>query len=707
MMDTKHSALARMLLAALLGLLISPSPSRAEDPFASPERVETFAEELEFFKVESDVVTSVSRNPESLWGAAAAVYVVTSDDIESSGARTIPDALRMVPGLDVAAVDYNLSAISARGFNNTFADKMLVLLDGRPIYTPEFGGTFWHQWNTFLPDIDRIEVIRGPGGTLWGSNAVNGVINIITKSSEDTHGLLVRGEVGDNNLYTGEARWGGEVGRFNYRMYGRQNTTDGYGGDGGDDIFDENDETRAGYRFDWDLGEGLNFSGSGELYNGRFGSMNYLPVIPDPLTYMPVDYGRKFKTDMYTGVFKLAKDFASGSHAYFQVALTYADREIPFLGLLPNPAIGVAADPLSSTRRSSDIELAHNFRPHRDHRVTWGLTYHRTSMDINDSEIVSFRFQDGDDETLDLAGGFIQDQVRLWPGGELTIGTKVEWNTFTDWNVQPSIRLAHRFNEETTLWGSISRAVNIPSFGDNFVELRLPPDTTSIPGVTVVPKFLGSESVDDTDLLAYEIGLRHRFNSQVSLDVATFFNDYSNFAGWSGTVPATIGPDPDAPLDPTRLVATTTIDNRRGAQAYGAEAVFGFIVNDRVRAELNGSWQMLRHLGNDNPQVPEWKINFRPRFQLSEKLQLVPSIHWVDKVLTPIPLSPTSGTSRTEAYLRADVALNYEPSPRWPKISFVWQNATKEAHIEANELLVRPIPAEITRAWYVRLTQEF
>jgi iron complex outermembrane receptor protein len=667
----------------------------ADDPFAAQENIDDFAAELEFFKVESDVVTSVSRKPESLWGAAAAVYVVTSEDIRKSGARSIPEALRMVPGLDVAAIDHNEYAISARGFNNAFADKMLVLLDGRPIYTPEFGGTIWNQWNTFLPDIDRIEIIRGPGGTLWGSNAVNGVINIITKSSEDTHGAMLRTSVGDNSQYSVAARWGGEIGHFNYRGYALQSSTDGYGEEGGDAVFDENDETRAGYHFDWDLGEGLTFSGSGEVYNGRHGSMNYLPLSLDPVIGVPVDGPAKFKTDLYTGIVKIAKDFASGSHVYFQVAATYADRAIPFLSFGP--------DTLSTRRTSSDIEFGHNFRVSDRHLVTWGMNYHRTKMEINGSAILSFTFPENDDKILDLASLFVQDQIELWQGGELTFGAKAEWNTFTQWNVQPSIRLAHRFNDDTTVWGSISRAVNIPSFGDNFVTITSSPDTTSMPGLTIIPTFEGDESIDDTELLAYEVGVRHRINHTANLDVSAFYNDYDNFASFSGSTFATV-PDP---LDPTRITAITTMDNVHGAYGYGAEAILEVTVNDRVRAELNGSWQTIEQLGNRNPQVPEFKLNFRPEFDLTDTLQFIPTVHWVDDVITPLPLAPTTGSTMVDSYVRLDMALHWAPREDLPTFSFVWQNATEEDHLEAHDVLVRPTPVAVTRSWYIRATYEF
>lgn len=236
------------------------------DPFETPESFETLGEEADFFKVESDVVTSVSRHPESSWGAAAAITVVTGEEIVASGAQSLTDALRIVPGLDVASVDRNTNAVSARGLNNTFADKMLVLLDGRPIYNPIFGGTIWHEWDQFVPDIDRIEVIRGPGGTLWGANAMNGVINIITKSAEDTHGGIARALGGSNYQGQGEMRYGNQIGTFDWRLWGRYSTDNGFGGDGGDKIDDERRAARAGYRFDYDLGRGLVLRSTGDFY---------------------------------------------------------------------------------------------------------------------------------------------------------------------------------------------------------------------------------------------------------------------------------------------------------------------------------------------------------------------------------------------------------------------------------------------------------
>jgi len=334
----KYRRASLLTLAAVCWLLLLVVAAHANDdtgsidPFAAPEKLDELGEEIQFFKVESDVVTSVSRHPESLWGAAAAIHVITGEEISLSGAESLTDALRMVPGLDVAAVDRNMVAVSARGMAFIFADKMLVLLDGRPIYTPVFGGTIWHEWNTFMPDIDRIEVIRGPGGALWGANAMNGVINIITKSAEDTQGGLARVLGGARNLAQGELRYGGRFGSFEYRVFGRSADDDGFKSRVGGRIDDGREEQRAGFRFDWDLGQGLSLTGTGEYYDSRLGSgITALNLGPGGLTPTRIEAQDRMDTELFTGMMRLGKDFADGSRAQIQFAIDDKDASYPFL----------------------------------------------------------------------------------------------------------------------------------------------------------------------------------------------------------------------------------------------------------------------------------------------------------------------------------------------------------------------------------------
>ncbi len=681
----------------------SEDPAQAPDPFSAPETLEHFTAELEFFKVESEVVTSVSRHPESLWGAAAAVYVVSGEDIRLSGAQTIPEALRMVPGLDVAAVDRTDWAVSARGLNNTFADKMLVLLDGRPIYTPLFGGTLWNEWNTFLPDVDRIEVIRGPGGTLWGANAMNGVINIITKSATDTHGGLARVEGGSNYQFLGEARFGARLGRFDYRLWGRGATDDGYGGDGGEKIVDGNNESRGGYRFDWDLGKGLRLLSTAEYDDSQRGSINR------DLFGAIGQFGDQWDTQLWTMMWRAEKDFADGSSAHLEVAGDYIDQDAPFLSQhAPPPLPASLTNPFTTIQRDLFADFDHSFRLASRHRFTWGASYRLTNVDINDSLLVGL---DPRQDRLNVVGGFLQDEIALWQGARLTLGTKVENNSFSDTNVQPSGRLSQSFGERTTMWGSVSRAVNTPSYGDMVVTFPLPPDTTTIPGVTINPIFTANRrndptgtvpGIDDTELIAYELGVRHHFNDRLSLDTSAFYNDYDDLMSFSGQTQVQLVD----PLNPTTITNLTFLDNAQEGKSYGVEMVATLHLAEWIRTELNGTWQEIDLDFGDDGNAPEWKFNARSVVKPIEQLTIVPTVHVVDQVEVGSIFGSVGGTTTIGDYVSFDLAAHYQHRPRWPTISLIGQNLNDRRHAEFEEQLLRPV-SPVTRSWFVRIEQEF
>jgi iron complex outermembrane receptor protein len=686
-------SIVALALVALLGG--AAHAQQSADPFAAPERVEASGSELEFFKVESDIVTSVSRHPESLWGAAAAITVITGEEIEASGAETLADALRVVPGLDVASVDSNTTAISARGLNNTFSDKMLVLLDGRPIYNPVFGGTLWHEWNQLVPDIDRIEVIRGPGGTLYGANAMNGVINIITKSAEDTHGGLARVRGGSNYQGQAEMRYGAQLGGFDYRLWGRFGTDNGFGGDGGDKIEDDRREERGGYRFDWDLGRGLMLRSTGDFYHSRLGSV---------ITELSFDGGgnpvvtradaeSKWNTTLYTTMWRAEQDFANGANGHIQLAGDYEKMSIPWLGFT-SP---LADDPFSVLRRMIDVEAQFAFRPFRRHRVTIGANYRTTNIDAHDSAAVGLAISD---DTLDVAGAFIQDEIQLWHGADLTLGGKVENNSFTDTNFQPSARLSQRFGEVTTVWGSVSRAINTPAYGDRGVRVEVP----APPPLRTL--FAGQNDLDNTEMIAYELGLRTRPIDRVALDVAAFYNDYDGLVTFTGQTfgdPSDYGFDDG---DPTTLDTVVLLDNQANAYAYGVEGSIDAQVTDDVKAMFNATWQQVTLRGVENTSVPKWKFNTRWQWKIRPGLTFVPTVSYVGDFDVPSIFDLSTPSAHVNDYVRVDAALHYQYEDRWPTVSVVGQNLTNRSHLEFSEDLVRPA-AEVTRTWYVRLTQEF
>jgi len=691
-------ALIRGTLAATLIALVATSASAADsggDPFAVPERVETSGSELDFFKVESDVVTSVSRHPESLWGAAAAITVITGEEIDASGAQSLADALRIVPGLDVASVDSNTPAISARGFNNTFADKMLVLLDGRPIYNPVFGGTLWHEWNQFVPDIDRIEVIRGPGGTLWGANAMNGVVNIITKSAEDTHGGVARVLGGSNYQGQGEMRYGDEIGSFDYRLWGRVATDNGFGGDGGDDIDDDKDEQHGGYRFDWDLGDGLTLRSTGDFYHSRLGSV--ITELSFDGAGNPVvaraDAASKWNTSLYTTMWRAEQDFANGSTGHFQVSGDYENTSVPWLAFT-SP---FANDAFTVIRRAIDLEVQYSFHPFRRHRITLGANFRATNIDVNDSVSVGLVVTD---DTLNVGGGFVQDEIELWQGADLTLGTKIENNSFTDTNLQPSARLSQRFGDTTTVWGAISRVINTPAYGDRGVEVEVP----APPPLRTL--FAGTDHLDNTEMIAYELGFRTRPIDRVALDLAAFYNDYDGVVTFTGQ---TFGDPADYGFDdgnPATIDTVVLLDNVANAYAYGVEGVIDAEITDDLKAMFNATYQQVTLRSTEDPSTPKWKFNTRWLWTIRPGLTFVPTVSYVGDFDVPSIFDLSTPSAHIDDYVRVDAALHYQYAERWPTVSLVGQNLTDRSHVEFVEDLVRP-EADVTRTWYLRLTQEF
>jgi iron complex outermembrane receptor protein len=307
---------------------------------------------------------------------------------------------------------------------------------------------------------------------------------------------------------------------------------------------------------------------------------------------------------------------------------------------------------------------------------------------------------DPQDDTLDVAGAFIQNEVSLWDGAELTLGTKLENNSFTDLNVQPSVRLTQRFGESTTLWGSISRAVNTPAYGDRAVRIEIP----AAPPLRTL--FAANTSTDDTEMIAYELGFRTRPLDRLSFDLAAFYNDYDGVATFSGQTfgnPADFGFDDG---DPGTFDTVILLDNERNAHAYGVEAAIDAQVTETLKGKLNATWQHVSLGGIDDPSTPKWKFNTRWFWKIRPGLTFVPTVSYVGDLTMPTLFDISTPAAKVNDYVRVDAALHYQYAERWPTISVVGQNLTNRSHVEFVEDLVRPA-APVTRTWYLQVEQEF
>src|SRR5436189_2240905 len=384
-------------------------------------------------------VTTVSKRPEKLTEAASAIQVITQEDIRRSGATSIPEALRLASNLEVAQVDSRQWAISARGFNNTVANKLLVLIDGRTVYTPLFSGVFWDAQDTLLEDVDRIEVISGPGATLWGANAVNGVINVITWRAAETQGNLL--VAGAGNLERGAAaRQGGKLGADGaFRVYGKISDRDHTSRADGTSAQDSWDSGQAGFRADWGTAAGA-VTLQGDAYRGTIDSATAGDI--------------RISGGNLLG--RWARQLAGGDRVQVQAYFDNTEREIP----------GTFEERLNIF----DVEFQHALRVRSQHSVIWGGGYRRADDHVSNTAAIAFLPAD---RNLRWGNLFVQDEIAL-RGDQLrlTLGTKAQSNPSTSAEFLPSARIAWKPDASRLLWSALSRAVRAPARLDR--ELFVP-----------------------------------------------------------------------------------------------------------------------------------------------------------------------------------------------------------------------------------------
>jgi iron complex outermembrane receptor protein len=432
-------------------------------------------------------VVSVSKHSEPLQQSPAAVFVLEGSTIVRSGVKSLPEALRLIPGVQVARLDSHSWAITARGFNSTLADKLEVLMDGRSLYTPLYSGVFWDAQDTLLDDIARIEVIRGPGAALWGANAVNGVVNIVTKSAAETQGGLQK--IGGGSQFAGFAAWryGGEVGDLgHYRVYAKTTHYNAQETSGAGDAQDSGKNNQLGFRSDLKLSDTDTLTVQGDYYTGS---------IQSPATS---------KDELASGYnvisrWKRSYDDVSDTEIQFIYDQTSRDNRLNF----------------AEDRSTYDLDIKHRFAVGELQNFVVGAGYHVTDDDIEniDPAFIAFNPQKRRDQTL---GVFIQDQINLIADTlHLTLGAKYERNDYTNDEFQPSIRFGYILDDRNTLWGAVSRAVRIPNRLDHTVDF--------FGGVIV-----GDENFKSEEVVAYELGYRAILQSTLSADIAVFYNEYDN-----------------------------------------------------------------------------------------------------------------------------------------------------------------------------------
>ncbi len=453
-------------------------------------------------------VTSVSRVEERLADAPAAVFVITGDEIRRSGVTTIAEALRLAPGVEVARRSAHAWSITMRGFNSDLANKLLVLIDGRSVYSPLYAGVFWDVQDTLLEDIERIEVIGGPGGALWGANAVNGVINIITRPASATTGAFA--EVGGGKEEQGLAgfRYGGTFGngiaaRGYVKAWDRDSLKDLTGADG----VDQARLAQGGFRLDWSPNDVDRLTVQGDVYSG-----DEAGVFDDPFTLGTLPAAsREGKADLSGGnsLARWDRRLDNGAEISLQGYYDYTRRDIP--------------NTYDERRDTLDVDFQHRLPRAGRHDLLWGAGWRWTSDEIGNSASVAFTPAERDDVT---SSAFLQDKIAFRDDRMfLTLGSKFEHNDYTGFEVQPSARFSWLIDDKRSFWSAVSRAVRIPSRLDADLRLTVPV------GFVVLPLYVtadGSHAYDSEELLAYEAGYRFRPAERLSFDVALHRHDYEH-----------------------------------------------------------------------------------------------------------------------------------------------------------------------------------
>ncbi|MBI1388832.1 MAG: TonB-dependent receptor plug domain-containing protein [bacterium] len=628
-------------------------------------------------------VTSVSKKPETLSTAAAAIFVITREDIRRSGVTSIADALRMVPGLDVARIDANKWAISARGFSDRFSNKLLVMIDGRSVYTTLFSGVFWDMQDLILEDVERIEVIRGPGAALWGANAVNGVINIITRHAKETQGGLITTQTGTEEQI-GEARWGGQIGEdLYYRVFAKSFYRDDFKSVDGGDAADEWKAQQAGFRIDLDatLQDAIMLEGG--LIAGGAGTTYLLAEPYPPYTV------RRDENDSFFNANLLARwthTYSDDSDFSLQV---YYDRFQRGMFIY------------DEDRDMADLDFQHRFSPMENHELIWGLGYRLNSDSIRDGFNAQF---DPDDRTTNLFSAFVQDDITLTPDRLFfNLGSKFEHNDYSGFEVQPSARLSFVPVKDHTFWIAVSRAVRTPSRYEQDAQIHLhsyPPGTAENP--LPLPLFFtprGDESFDSEKELAYELGYRCAAASWITLDVAAFYNRYNDLL--------TAEPYPlEYYTDPTPYyLVPLRADNLLSGESYGVETAAEIQVTSWQRLRLAYSFEDVQ-LHRDSKSEgfifegfekrnPRHQVSLRSMMDLTRSLELDAWFRWVDELPGVV-----------SGYATMDVRLGWRPDDNL-ELSAGVMNSFDPSHQEFVSTLVDMVPSEVERSFYLKATWRF
>ncbi|MDI1248922.1 MAG: TonB-dependent receptor [Lacunisphaera sp.] len=667
---TRWHAITRRTVPVLTGLLAIgagygglPAAEAAETPILA---------NLTFEQLARIEVTSITRSPTTIWQSPAAITVITPDDMAHAGATSIPEALRWVPGLNVAQINANAWAIGARGFQWQFANKLLVMIDGRSVYSPSTGGVRWEDNTIFLEDLDRIEVVRGPGSSAWGANAVNGVVNIVTRSAFDTLGTHTFAGGGTQLLATGGIRHGWRLSPdAAIRVYGQFHALDDNILPTGRPADDSARSGQGGFRLDWKPTTADSVTVQGDLFSGVTEYQRTIASLAAAPTYAVVS-DAPIRSHGANLLGRWRRDWGESSYLEWQNYWDWVELDRPQYG---------------SSQHILDTDLVWGSRLGARQEITGGLGYRH--VDGRQSGVL-MHFQP---ETLrtGLFSAFVQDQISLVPEHWLlTLGTKIEHNSFTGWEPQPTLRLAWTPSSDTLVWGSVARAVRTPTWSEETAALDatvLPPGVLD-PTLPVAIRILGNPDLQSERLTAVEVGARWKTAGQVSVDVAGYFYDYADYvmASYNSVTFQTA---------PAAEVLGAQFINGIAGEAYGGELT--------LRWQAGVDWQVLAsysyaetqlHTSLSDPLGYEQDENTTPHHTVRLESELLLGRDWslyaAGRYVDSVPYYTIP------AYIELDATLTWKPSDRW-RVSLAGRNLLDNQHPEYDSAVNRRL-TEIRRS---------
>ncbi|MGE0862803.1 MAG: TonB-dependent receptor plug domain-containing protein [Vicinamibacterales bacterium] len=623
-------------------------------------------------------VTSASKKEEGLFQTAAAVHVLTNEDIRRSGATNLPDVLRLVPGLHVATIDGNKWAVSARGFNGLWSNKLLVIVDGRVVYTPVSSGVYWDLLDLMLEDIDRIEVVRGPGASVWGANAVNGVINVISKAADATQGSLLSVNAGSLTPGIGAFRYGGRVGsRGSYRVFGKHSARGAMQDDAGATAADASRISSTGFRVDFDRNTNETWTVLGSARTGESGQRIYEPLS----SYAPTSLGIiDTVSPVHTGhlLARWTRNWSPDSRLSLQA---FWDR--------------TSRTPINKgeTTQTFDFELQHQFKAGHGHDLVWGAGQ-RFWSDREDALFGDY-FEPSSSRRR-LFNFFVQDEITFTGLPiHLTFGTKIEHHSGAGVEVQPTARVAWLPSPRHTVWAAVSRAARTPSR----LERALHYDFAAYPdadGQLTVLGVRGDPDLRTEHTVSFEAGYRANPGLGVSFEGTAFHHVYSdlvteNLAVRFETTPA-----------PAHLAIVRQISSGMGGESVGAEALVRWRALASWTLDASLDWLSFHfHDVGDTPDAAAY-ADRNPAYQARVRSQInLPRAWQADAAWTYV--AALKGTE-VPSYGRLDIRIGRTVAGL--ELSLTGQNLSERRHREFGGY-EGVFHSQVPRAWVGRATWSF